>query len=148
MNQFMMASVCRIIIGPTGHRLTVYPNIQSAYMDGLFADFFRYNPHLSEETFRKHCRGTKPYPRNLIRHYSGPTGYRRTLGDMMGVCDACPSLSTLCDIQNEIHRWICEYLPEADHRTLDLHYIADHPSRYQIAQYLAVTLHYSISVAA
>lgn len=144
MNQYILTAVCRIIIGSAGHRLTVYPNIQSTYTDGLFADFFRCNPHISAETCRKYCRGTKPYPRPLIRHYRGSDGFRRTLGDMMGICDACPSITLLHTIQEEIHRWVCEHLPETDHRALDAHYIPHNPNRRQIAEYLASVLHYSI----
>lgn len=144
MNQYMLAAICRIIIGPTGHRLSAYPNIQSAYMDGLFADFYRCHPRIGEEAFRKYCRGARPYPRPLIRHYSGPAGYRRTLGDTMGICDACPCISLLRDIQADVHRWVREHLSEEITQDLNACYVPYRPSRRQIAEYLASILHYGI----
>lgn len=145
MNQHMLAAICRAIIGPTGRRIAAYPDIQTAYTQGLYADYYRLNPIVCEKTCRKYCCGTTPYPHFLHRHYGDAGGYRRTLADMMDVVDTCPSITQLRSIQDDVHAWVSTHLSAADAQALDAHYAAQDTTRRQIAEYLADVMQYAIT---
>lgn len=144
MDQIMLSAVCRTIVGRTGRRLPTYSSIRDAYTKGLFADYYRYNPIVSTKTYYKYANASTPYPHFLMRHYSGANGYRRNLSDMMGIVDACPSITLLRQIQGELHQWISAYLPMEEACAVCQHYVATNASRREIAVYLADIMHHAI----
>lgn len=145
MDQIMLSAVCRIIVGRTGRRLPAYSGIREAYVNGLFADYFLYNPAVSTKTYYKYANATTPYPHFLARHYSGPNGYRRTLSDMMGICDTCTSIVLLRQIQDELYQWVSVYLPVDEASAVCQHYVASNADRREIAVFLADGMHHALS---
>lgn len=145
MNQLMIAAVCRIIVGPTGRRMPAYRDIQAAYTQGLFADYFSLNPMVSVKTCYKYANRTAPFPHFLEQHYGGSKGYRRTLGDMMGVVDSCPSITLLWQIQSEVYRWVETHLQGEVAFHINENYVNTNASRSQIARYLAVAVHFAVT---
>lgn len=141
----MLAAVCRHILGPKGHRNAAFGDISTAYTRIIFADYFRYNPHISAKTLYKYTNCTSRYPHFLDNHYGGPRGYRRTLDDMMGVVDQCPSITQLWKIQDGIHHWVSTQLPLETAQNLSSHYVMQNTNRQDIAVYLADIMHYAIS---
>ena len=107
MDQVMLSAVCRTIVGRTGRRLPAYTDICEAYTKGLFADYYLYNPMVSTKTYYKYANAAVPFPHFLNRHYSGASGYRRTLSDMMGICDACRREIAIF-LGDVMHRAICQ----------------------------------------
>lgn len=144
MDQRMLRALCRIIVGPTGRRLPAYPDIQAAYQ-GLFADYYRYNPYVSIKTCYKYANASTPYPHFLCRHYDGPKGYSRTLSDVMGVADDCTSITLLRQIQDEVFQWAMAYLPDDESADACKHYVIQNATRRDIAVYLADMLHLAIT---
>lgn len=144
MDQIMLAAVCRIIVGRYGRRIAAYSDIRSAYTNGLFADYYRFNPLVSVKTYFKYAGAKTPYPHFLERHYGGPKGYLRTLGDMTSICDVCTSIVLLHQIQDELHHWVSVHLPPDEVRLLDTHYVGSESDRREIAVYLADTMHHAI----
>lgn len=140
----MLAALCRMIVGPTGRRLPAYPDIQAAYTKGLFADYYSYNPQVGIKTFYKYSNASTPFPHFLIRHYGGAKDYRRTLSDMMDLVDACPSLTLLKQIQDEVFQWTTAYLPKNEAAELCKNYIGQNATRREIAVFLADAVHYAI----
>lgn len=145
MHQIMLAAVCRIIVGPTGRRIAAYGNIHTAYTQGLFADYYKYNPPVTNKTCYKYANRTTPYPHFLARHYSGASGYRRSLRDMMGVVDACPSINLIRQTQSEVHNWVTAHLPPNAAQTLSQNYVNQSAARREVAAYLADVMHYAIN---
>lgn len=144
MDQIMLNAVCHIIVGRTGRKLPVYSNIRNAYTKGLFADYYLYNPVVGTKTYYKYANTSAPYPHFLLRHYSGPKGYRRTLSDMMGICDACTSIVMLRQIQSELYHLVSTYLPEDELYTVCQHYVASDASRHEIAVFWADVMHHAL----
>lgn len=144
MDQIMLAAVCRIIVGRTGRRLPAYPSIRKAYINGLFRDYYLYNPPVSTKSLYKYANRSVAYPHFLYRHYNGSKGYRRTLSDMMGICDACTSITLLRQIQYELHQWMSGYLPAEEAGTVCQHYVASDTSRHEIAVFWADVMHHAI----
>ena len=144
MDQRMLSALSRIIVGRNGRRLPSYANIKQAYIKGLFADYYCYNPHVSIKTIYKYANATIPYPHFLICHYGGANSYRRTLSDMMGLVDNCPSLTLLRRIQDEVFRWILTYLPGDEAAKVCKNYVDQDATRRDIAVYLADTMHHAI----
>lgn len=147
MNQVMLAAICRIIVGPRGRRIPAYGDIHTAYTKGLFADYYRYNPLVSVQTVYKYTNQTTPYPHFLAQHYAGDSGYRRNLGDMMGIADACASITQLCQIQGEVHAWVIGHLPPETADSLGCNYVNQDATRRQVAVYLAEIMHYALCAA-
>ena len=145
MDQIILSAACRIIVGKTGRRLPAYANIREAYVNGPFADYFLYNPPVSVKSLYKYANATTPYPHFLARHYGGSKGYRRTLSDMMGICDACPSIILLRQIQDELYRWVSAYLPVEEACAVCQHYIASDAGRREIAVFFADVVHSAIN---
>ena len=145
MDQMMLAAVCRIIIGRNGRRIAAFPDIETAYMQGLFADYYTVYPHVTVKTLYKYIRGSTPYPHFLARHYGAPNGDRRTRSDMMGLVDACPSILLLRQIQDEVHQWVCGYLTLDEALSVCCHYVSQNATRRDIAIYLADMMHYAIT---
>lgn len=145
MNQIMLWAACRIIVGPTGRRLPAYPDIHAAYTQGLFADYYTYNPQVSIKTCYKYANRTVPFPHFLERHYGTNRGYRRTLSDMMGVVDATPSITLLWQIQSEVHQWILDNSLQNDACCLNANYVETNATRSQIAAYLAGIMHHAVT---
>lgn len=144
MDQIMLTAVCRIIVGRTGRRLPAYVNIQEAYVNGLFADYHLYNPVVSTKTYYKYANASTPFPHLFARHYGGSTGYRRTLSDMMGICDACTSITLLRQIQDELYRWVSAYLPAEEACAVCQHYIASDAGRREISVFFADVMHHAL----
>ena len=144
MDQIMLNTACRIIVGRTGRRLPAYPGIREAYINGLFKDYYLYNPPVSTKTLYKYTNRSVPYPRFLAHHYCGPKGHRRTLSDMMGICDACTSISLLRQIQDELYQWVSSYLPVVEAGTVCQHYVASDANRHEIAVLLADVMHHAL----
>lgn len=141
----MLSVVIRIIIGRNGRRIAAFPDIETASIKGVFADYYSNNPHVTAKTIYKYRRGTQPYPHFLARHYGAPNGYRRTLSDMMGLVDACPSILLLRQIQEEVHQWVIEYLPSDEAISVCCNYISQNATRGDVAIYLADMMHYAIT---
>lgn len=144
MDQYMLAKTCRTIVGRYGHRLPAYTDIRSAYMYGLFADYHTYNPSVSIKSCYKYANGSTPYPHFLARHYGGANGYRRTLGDMMGIIDACPSITLLWQIQRELYSWVTRYLPPEEVESVCRNYVDQNATRQEMAKFLADIMHHAI----
>lgn len=144
MNQTMLAAVSHIIVGPTGRRIPAYGSIQAAYTLGLYADYYRYNPTVSVQTLYKYAGHTTRYPHFWTRHYAGTDGYRRNPSDMMGIADACASITLLRQIQVEVHQWVTDHLPPETSLGLHKNYVNQNPSRNEIAVYLADVMHYAL----
>lgn len=144
MDQILLSATCRIIVGRTGRRLPVYSGIRAAYTTGLFADYYRLNPILSTKTYYKYTNATTPYPHFLPKHYSGPKGYHRTLSDMIGICDACTSISLLRQIQDELYQWVSSYLPAEEAGTVCQNYVAPDAGRHEIAVFWADVMHHAL----
>lgn len=144
MDQIMLAAVCRILVGRTGRRIPAYPGIRDAYTKGLFADYYLFNAVVSTKTYYKYASATTPYPHFLERHYSGPKGYRRTLSDMMGICDACTSIVLLRQIQEELYQWVSAYLPAEEACAVCQHYIASDAGRREISVFFADVMHHAL----
>lgn len=147
MDQRMLMALCRIVVGPTGRRLPAYPDIQAAYTQGVFADYYCYNAHVGIKTFYKYASASTPFPHFLVRHYGGDHDYHRNLADMMGLVDACPSLTLLKQIQDEVFRWTTAYLPEDEAAAVCKNYVNQNATRRQIATFLADMMHYAITRA-
>lgn len=145
MNQIMLAAVCRYILGPKGHRNATFGDIHTAYTQVIFADYFRYNPYVSAKTLYKYTNCTSPYPHFLTNHYGGPNGYRRTLGDMMGVVDRCPSITQVWEIQDGIHHWVSTHLPPETAQTLSKHYVNQNTDRREIAVFISNVMHHAVT---
>ena len=121
------------------------PNmIRRAYINGLFRDYYLYNPPVSTKSLYKYANRSVAYPHFLYRHYNGSKGYRRTLSDMMGICDACTSITLLRQIQYELHQWMSGYLPAEEAGTVCQHYVASDTSRHEIAVFWADVMHHAI----
>ena len=144
MDQIMVSAVCRIIVGRTGRRLPAYLGIRDAYAHGLFADYYLYNPVVSTKTYYKYAAATTPHPHFLFRHYGGSKGYRRTLSDMMGICDSCTSIVMLRQIQDELHQWVSVNLPADEARTVCQHYVESDADRLKIATFMADVMHHAL----
>lgn len=144
MDQIMVAAVCRILVGRTGKRLPAYANIREAYVNGLYADYYLYNKPVSVKSFYKYSNTSAPYPHFLSRHYGGSKGYRRTLSDMMGICDACPSITLLRQIQEELYQWVSAYLPAEEACMVCQHYIASGAGRREISVFFADVMHHAL----
>lgn len=144
MNQTMLAAVSRIIVGPTGRRIPAYGSIQAAYTLGLYADYYRYNPTVSVQTIYKYANHTTRCPHFWARHYAGTDGYRRNLSDMMGIADACASITLLRQIQDEVHKWVIDHLPPETAFGLNENYVNQDANRHNIAVYLADVMHYAL----
>lgn len=144
MDQIMLAAVCRHIVGRTGRRLPAYSGIQEAYTKGLFADYYLYNPTVCAKTCYKYADSATPFPHFLERHYSGSKGYRRTLSDMMGICDACTSIALLHQIQEELHQLVSTFLPPEEASAVCQHYVPSSASRREIAVFFADVMHHAI----
>lgn len=144
MDQIMLAAACRIIVGRTGRRLPAYSGIREAYTKGLFADYYLYNPVVSTKTMYKYAGSSTPFPHFLARHYSGPNGYRRTLSDMMGICDTCTSIVLLRQIQNELYQWVSAYLPADEASAVCQHYTASDAGRREISVFFADVMHHAL----
>lgn len=144
MDQIMLSAVCRTIVGPTGRRLPAYSGIREAYTH-LFADYYCFNSIVCTKSFYKYANASTPYPRFLFRHYGGSKGYRRTLSDMMGICDGCTSLTLLGQIQAELYQWVCAYLPAEEARAVCQHYVATNAGRREIAVFWADVMHSAIN---
>ena len=145
MDQMMLAAVIRIMIGRNGRRIVAFPDIETAYIKGVFADYYSIHPHVTAKTIYKYRRGSQPYPHFLVRHYGAPNGYRRTLSDMMGLVDACPSLLLLRQIQGEVHKWVSAYLPLDEAVSVRCNYVSQNATRGDVAIYLAEMMHYAIT---
>lgn len=145
MNQMMFTAVSRMIIGQNGRRIPAYPDIQTAYIDGLLADYYTYNPHVSKKTYYKYLRGSIPHPHFIDRHYGGAKGYHRTLSDMVHLTDASASIILLRQIQDEVYQWVMGYLPSDAAASVCRHYISKNATRRDIAIYLADVMHYAIT---
>ena len=141
----MLHAVSCMIIGPNGRRIPAYPDIQTAYIDGLLADYYTYNPHVSAKTYYKYAGGTAPYPHFIDRHYGGAKGYHRTLLDMVRLAEASPSIILLRQIQDEVYQWVIGYLPSDAAASVCRHYISQNATRRDIAVYLADVMHYAIT---
>ena len=144
MNQIMLAAVCRIIVGPRGRRIPSYGDLFTAYTKGLFADYFRFNPLVTVQTVYKFANRTTPYPHFLGHHYAGDSGLRRNLSDMMGIADACASITLLRQIQAEVHAWVPGHLPPETANSLGYNYVNHNATRHDIAVYLADMMHYAL----
>lgn len=144
MNQIMLAAVCRVIVGPTGQRIPAYGGIHAAYTRGLFADYFKYNPPVTDKTMYKYANCTTRFPHYFPRHYAGDSGYRRNLSDMMGIADACASITLLRQIQSDVHKWVTNHLPADVSQTLQQNYANHDVTRRAVAVYLADVMHYAI----
>lgn len=144
MDQIMLLAICHTIVGRNGKRLPAYADILSAYIYGLFADYFACNPHVTRKTIYKYANGTTPYPHFLIRHYGGVNDYRRTLSDMMNIVDSCPSITQLRQIQDELQQWVSVYLPPEEAYVVNRNYVIHNANRRQIAEYLADVMHHAI----
>ena len=144
MDQIMLAATCRIIVGCNGRRLPAYPDIRAAYTEGLFADYYRYNPYVSTKTCYKYANASTPYPHFLERHYGDPGGYRRNLSDMMGIVDACSSITLLRQIQSELHQWVSAHLTAEEADAVNCNYVAQDANRREVAIYLADVVHYAL----
>ena len=70
MDQIMLVAICRITVGHNDRQLG-HPNITTAYTQGLFADYYCYNPYVYTKTLYKHANATTPYPHFFVQHYSG-----------------------------------------------------------------------------
>lgn len=145
MDQKMIRAVCCILVGPTGRRLPAYCNVKDAFTQGLFSDYFTYNSILTSKTFYKYLRATTPFPHFLWRHYGGANDYRRTLNDMMNLVDTCVSLTLLRQIQDELYQWIVSYLPAEESETVCQNYVAQNPSRSDIAVFFSDALHFAMT---
>ena len=143
MDQTMLVNINRIIIGPTGRRLPAYADIKEAYVKGVYADYYQYNPTLCIKSYYKQSKGAAPYPHFLGNHYSGSSGYRRTLSDMSGICNACCSISLLHQIQEELYQWVTAYLPPDEASALCRHYVKSDADRDQIAGFFATVMHHA-----
>lgn len=146
MNQTVLAAVCRIIVGPTGRRISAYPGIYYAYTQGLFADYYCTYGAVSDKTLYRYANQDFRYPHFIARHYGGERGYHRTLGDMMGIADSTGIL-LLRSIQDDLHKWVAENLSAQDAQALAINYVNQNASRHQIALYLADVMHYAINAA-
>lgn len=143
MNQPMLFSLSRIILGRNGRRISALGNIRTAYTQ-LFADYYRANPHLSIQTYYKYAKQVKPFPQSLGAHYAGERGYRRTLGDLLCLVDNAPCITVLYQINIDIHLWITTHLPPDTALTLDRYYVNNKANRRQIALYLTDVLHFAL----
>ena len=112
--------------------------------EGLYADYYHYNPYVSTKTYYKYANASTPYPHFLEQHYSGPSGYRRNLSDMMGIVDACPSITLLRQTQSELHQWVSAYLTAEEADAVNCNYVAQDANRREIAIYLADVVHYAL----
>ncbi|MEE0109406.1 MAG: hypothetical protein UEP57_00735 [Oscillospiraceae bacterium] len=146
MNQTVLAAVCRTIVGPTGRRLSAYPGIFYAYTQGLFADYYRTYGTVSDKTLYRYANRDFRFPHFIAQHYRGERGYRRTLGDMMGIADSTGILM-LRSIQDDLHKCVAENLPAEDAQVLSRNYVNQNATRNQIAVYLADVMHYAIHAA-
>lgn len=147
MNQIMLAAVNRIIVGPAGRRIPAYGSIHAAYTLGLYANYYRYNPTVSVQTIYKYANHTTRYPHFWAHHYAGSDGYRRNLSDMMGIADACASITLLRQIQDEVHMWVIDHLTREIAFVLSKNYVNQYPNRHDIAVYLADVMHYALCAA-
>lgn len=145
MDQLMLATVCRIIVGRHGRRMPAYGNVEASFTKGLFKDYYLYNSALSRKTYYKYLKETTQFPHFLIRHYGGENDYRRNLSDMMELVDCCPSISLLWKIQSEVFVWVTAYLPPEEAAEVTRKYINQNATRREIAEFLADVLHYAIT---
>lgn len=146
MDQVMLAAICRIIVGPTGRRLPAYGNIETAFAQGLFKDYYSFNPMLSRKTFYKYINESAPFPHFLEKHYGTKSSdYRRTLSDMLELVDNCPSLTLLRQILDEVHQWTKANLPKDEAAKVCKNYVDQNASRREIAIFLADVMHYAIT---
>lgn len=145
MDQRMLAALCRIIVGPTGRRLPAYSSVEAAFTQGLFKDYFSYNAVLCRQTYYKYLSASTPFPHFLIRHYGGSNDYRRNLSDMMELVDACPSLTLLNQIQDEVFQWTTAYLPKNEAAEVCKNYVGQNATRWEIAVFLADVVHHAIT---
>ena len=144
-NQSMLGAIARILIGPTGRRIAAYPDVTTAFAEGLFADYYSLNPVLCRQSYYKYLK-TTPYPHFLSQHYGPPNGRRRTLSDMMGLVDACTSIGQVRQIQSEVHRWIVSHLSAEEAAILHRNYVTENASRREIAEYLTDVIQYALGV--
>lgn len=144
MDQVMLAATCRTIVGCNGRRIPAYPDLRTAYTQGLFADYYRYNPYVTTKTYYKYANTSTHYPHFMEKHYSGSGGYRRNLSDMMGIADTCTSVTLLRQIQSELHQWVSAYLPQGEADVVNRNYAAQDAGRREIAVYLADVMHCAI----
>lgn len=144
-NQPMIAAITRILIGKTGRRIAAYPDVTTAFTDGLFADYYRLNPVVCRQTYYKYLK-TTPYPHFLARHYGPPNGRRRTLSDMMGLVDACTSIKQAHQIQEEVYRWIATHFTAEEAALLSRNYVPLNASRREVAEYLTDVMQHALGV--
>jgi len=146
-SQSMLAAIVRILIGPTGRRIAAYPDVTTAFAEGVFADYYRLTPILCRQSFYKYLKMTTPYPHFMSQHYGPPNGRRRTLSDMMGLVDACPSRIQIYQIQSEVHQWIVFHLSAEEAIVLNQNYVAQDASRREVAEYLTDVMQYALGVS-
>ena len=145
MDQLMVNAITRIVLGPTGHRLPIYPDIQSAYIDGLLADYYACHAPVGVKTCYKYITGAVPPPHFWGAHYRRPDGYHRIQSNMTRLVNASPSLIQLRQIQSEVYDWVSGYLPAVKAASVCRHYVAQDATREDIAVYLADIWHYALT---
>lgn len=145
LDQRFLAALCRIIVGPTGRRLPAYGNVVVAFTEGLFKDYYTYNPVLSPKSYYKYLNTTAPFPRFLGKHYAAKSSdYRRTLSDMLELVDNCYSITLLWNIQDEVFRWATAYLPKDETAGVCKNYVSRNATRREVAVYLADVMNYAL----